>query len=154
MKEETINGIIGVAKQNIIRDGSLMPVVFLEGRDKKIGMVALPQMENEQMKSRVYDLLGNILKQGLTDSYLLLMDSWMVEGKNPGSKPIESVKPSQHPDRQSAITAYHQNDRGESRIYVIPYKKCEDEVVFGEVRKIDNTMKEESIKGAVSEIWK
>ena len=39
MEQEQINTLITIAKQNLLKDGSLTSVAFLEGRDKNLEMM-------------------------------------------------------------------------------------------------------------------
>lgn len=131
MEQEQINTLITIAKQNLLKDGSLTSVAFLEGRDKNLEIVAL-----ECDKEQFLPYLHKKLLSGAYKSYVLMVESWFVS-RNETPK-IDGFVVSEQKDRKEAIVVHFQDEIGRQRVTIIPFERNNKEITFLKEQSTDN----------------
>ena len=98
------DGTTETAKQNLVRDGSVVPVVLLITGNKhnpQVGDIIPIQADSDDEKDQVMrGVQGLILRRGAF-GYITISESWIII-KTTKDPPI-SVKPSKHPESKEAL---------------------------------------------------
>lgn len=94
---------VETAKENLVRDGSVVPVVLLITGNKhnpQVGEIIPIEADSDDEKDQVLQAVrGRILRTGAF-GYITINESWIIiKTKDP---PI-SVKPSKHPESKEAL---------------------------------------------------
>lgn len=124
METKTIEAFKDKAKENLIKDGWLLPIAVLEDRQNKITIIGFTQ-ENKQEENQMKETIRKQLLTGQYKSYLLIQDIWYVITKKP-----TGIKPSQNKDRREAIIIIYQTEEGDKQSVMIPYTKGNNEYKF------------------------
>lgn len=141
MEAKTIEAFKDKAKENLIKDGWLLPIAALEDRQNKITIIGFTQ-ENKQQENQMEETIRKQLLTGQYKSYLLIQDIWYVITKKP-----TGIKPSQNKDRKEAIIIIYQTEEGDKQSIMIPYIKENNEYKF-EKEMISNQL------GKYENIWR
>lgn len=138
--EKILNDFMNVAKQNLEKDGYLMPVAFLVRNFEVIGILGLT-FQDEEEKEIQYIGLGNLAKKNIADGIIVINDVAMRMLKNPTPDEIHAAiydpteRPLSYPEsmRQEAIALiYHNLVTSENQIMLQIYKKNGDIIEYGE----------------------
>lgn len=128
---ETIDHLLEIAVENILRDSELQPVGFFVAGNEVCGVVPLP-FDNAETKRAAVTMLGVIAdKDSTINAVIILSDVWMsISNKEAEAYPI----PSEDPARKEAIVLSCKERDGSESGAVIPYERnAEGKIVsFGE----------------------
>ena len=104
LSREVIEDLLITAKKNLERYGSLQPVLFVQLANGERLAVAVSLSGTGEEKRRVFTDLRTLLqRQGrIVDEAVLLSEGWFVDAQKVVNATL--VPPSQHPQRQEAIT--------------------------------------------------
>lgn len=137
--QEHFEGIVRIAKENLIKDGSLVPVLFvrLDSGTMEVGALDLPHSADER-RAYLFGVGRTLREKGkVIDEAVLVMEGWFVEADKAVS-PL-SVPPSQHPQRQEAIVVIGRDAKKTRLISLIqPFgRNDQHEPIWGQVKVID-----------------
>jgi hypothetical protein len=111
LSQEFVEMVLATAKENLKKDGSLAPVLFLRfrgGAHAIAQLLSLPSTTEE--KEAYFATLGRGLQQAghVLDEAVFVSESWYVAAEK-GERLKLDVAPSQHPKRKEAITIVGRN---------------------------------------------
>lgn len=100
-----VESVLHGAQENLRRDGSLAPVLFVRSHDNELGIIPLDLPNTTEEKYAYFTLVGmGLLAAGKKVSEaLFLSETWYIAAE-PGSPLREEIRPSEHPKRREAIT--------------------------------------------------
>lgn len=100
-----VEGILGHARQNLKKDGSLAPVLFLQFQDGDGGILPLDLSEIYEERQMYFAAIGrSFVSAGKSIAEaLFLSETWYVEAEKNERLTLD-VAPSKHPRRREAIT--------------------------------------------------
>ena len=126
------DGAVETAKENLVRDGSLVPVVLLitgNKHDPKVGEVIPIKADSDKEKDQVLRAVRGRIQRTGAFGYITINESWIII-KAKDDPPI-FVKPSQHSERKEALFVglftydFH-------RAVTIIFERRGDKIVFTE----------------------
>ena len=105
LEQPFVEPILAGAHDNLLREGSLAPVLFVRFQDDELGILPLDLPELTAEKYAYFGLLGMSLAAAGSPvrEALFLSEIWYVAA-SAGSKGEEEIRPSQHPERREAIS--------------------------------------------------
>jgi len=139
MKQEDIDEIIKIVKQNLRKDDNLTPVFFLERREGGKEIIVTPFAE-EKEKEITQALVSKMLKTGNYKSYVFAMDGWY-------STDLEK-RPSENPNKKEALIVNYHEDGNKPMMYFIPYTRTKQ----GRI-KFEEMTTSDKIGGTFAELW-
>lgn len=119
LKQPLVENILATARQNLVQDGHLVPVLFVAFARGKLLAIPLQLPDTPDRKWAYFRQLGRHLQatHGSIREALLVTESWFVDARTaPGAA---TRRPSQHPSRQEAITLNGRNARGDRYTSVV-----------------------------------
>lgn len=124
---EKVNYLKEQAKENLLKDGKVLPVVFgILPSGEAIGVPLT--FENAEEKYEQFSSLQKFFKEKGVTACTTIIESWLVLGKE--EKTLK-VPPSEHPERKECI---YVNGKMPGRTYtiVIPFERKGKDVQFKE----------------------
>lgn len=100
-----VEGILKQAKQNLKRDGTLAPMLFLRFKEGEGGIMPLGLPDTHEERQLYFAVIGmSFLAAGkIIEEALFLSETWYVEAEKNERLTLD-VAPSLHPRRREAIT--------------------------------------------------
>jgi hypothetical protein len=119
LQQPLVETILATARQNLIQEGHLVPVLFVAVAQGIPLIVQLQLPDTSDRKWAYFRQLGRRLQavHGDITEALLLSESWIVDARTaPGAA---TVPPSRHPSRQEAIVLTGRNASGDRYTCVV-----------------------------------
>jgi len=109
LSEETILNMLETGRKNLEKDGSLVPVLFIELSNGQSLMSPLQMPDNSATKYRMFQSIGQKIRaqEGAIKNELLIVETWFVNAQE--APDATKYMPSQHPSRQEAIVLMGRN---------------------------------------------
>lgn len=134
-----VEGILELAKGNLRKDGSLMPVLFLQPHDDKLRILPLDLPPTTEEKYAYFEIIGlAVLSTGKRlDEALFLSETWYVsQDEDPNL--TSDIRPSQHPSRREAISIVGRNAERTRFTFVIePFRHAGKQRFVFEPRTVE-----------------
>ena len=149
LAKEIVETILRGAQENLRRDGSASPVLFLRLESGEKGAIALALPETPSAKAAHFNPMGQVFQRvGIRiHEALFVSESWYVSAKKDKGIAID-VRPSQHPDRKEAIVIVGRNAKRTRHTVVIqPFSRdIELMPVFEEITIAEFNKRPEDLK--------
>lgn len=130
LSESSILGMLAEGRKNLEKDGSLVPMLFIELSNGQIIMSPLQMPDDTATKYRMFQDIGQKIRaqEGASEAALLIVETWYVDAK---AAP-DATK--YMPSRQEAIVLMGRNaDKTRSAIVLQSFTKDEhDALVWSE----------------------
>jgi len=121
----TIDHIIDVAMENLMRDGNLTPVGFFIMGGEVCGIVSLP-FDTPEMKYAAMVALGQVAEKHSADAVIVVSDVWVsTRTMEANDWPI----PSEDPAHQEAIVLACKEKDGSTHVLMTRYVRNDDNKV-------------------------
>jgi hypothetical protein len=133
MNTKQINGLIDVAKINLEKSKSLIPVIFFETRKGQTEVVVMV-WKNEQEKRMFIELMKLRCETGEVKSYLMLNEAWVVSRKKEDFD--TNIRASKELDREECLVATYKDEKGKKMTKMVKFSRKNEQIVFG---KTDTT---------------
>ena len=119
LSRDFVRAILLGADENLQRDGSLQPVLFLRLKNGKRGIVPLELPETHAEKEMYFAGLGLFVARtsGPLDEAVFVSESWYVSPEQ--GTDFSRIRPSRHPLRQEAILISGRNAAETREAFVI-----------------------------------
>lgn len=135
LEKKFVEVILQQARENLQKDGSLVPVLFLNLQDGQQALATLTQLPGTPEEKQLYFAeIGSTIRQGgqNIDEAVFLSESWYVDMQKGGNL---ALPPRQHPQRQEAIMLVGRNaDRSRFTMVVQPFgRDRRNRPVFGKI---------------------
>ena len=139
LAKEFVETILVAAKENLEKDGHLLPALFLQFNDGERTILLLKELpDTTEEKQAYFTALGLFVRsaRGEIREAVFVSEAWYV-GLEDGREDPE-VAPSRHPDRQEAIVIVGRDAGGRRQAFAIqPFARDgQDRPVFGQ-RKME-----------------
>ncbi len=110
MEKSFAEGLLQQARLNLLRDGSLAPVLFVQFQEGEKGVLPLELPENADEKPGYFATLAVVFmgagKQ--LNEALMLSETWYVSKEEDVNLSVD-IRPSEHPQRKEAISLMGRN---------------------------------------------
>ena len=124
LSQQTVDGCLRIARQNLAQDGSLQPILFVRTVGDRTRIIPLTLPDTFEAKARLFVRIGcDLSEQALEPSAaLFLCESWIVAAQEAPS--AMDFPPSEHPAREEAIVAIGRSaDNSRYSQVVQPFKR-------------------------------
>lgn len=113
-------GLLRQARLNLLRDGSLAPVLFVEFQNGEKGILPLELPENPEEKPDYFFTLGLVFVSAgkQLNEALMLSETWYVSKDEDANLSLD-VPPREHPQRREAISLMGRNAGGTCFTFVV-----------------------------------
>ncbi len=125
---EKFGYLIEVAKDNLIRDGNLTPVILLfKGKN---GTTIVPDFKDKESKRMSIDAVKKIIKEKGFKEIVIITEIWFTSGESAEIVMKSNIRPSECALKQEAIIISYCNDKGKKEEKLIPFLKSDKEIIF------------------------
>src|SRR5215213_1486462 len=127
-----VEGILELAEGNLRRDGSLMPVLFLQPHADKLRILPLDLPATTEEKYAYFRIIGlAVLSTGKRlEEALFLSETWYISTEEDRTLTSE-IRPSQHPSKREAISVVGRNaERTHFTFMIEPFHREGKRFVF------------------------
>ena len=128
LTKKTIQDVLVIAKDNLEKDGSLLPVIHVNCKGK-IVIVGLP-LDDLIDRRKLFTGLGIKLRNavGEIDEALFVSETWYYKADKDEKL---DIRPSQHPNKKEAIMLVGRNKSGKKQVLAMqPYIKVKGKYVY------------------------
>ena len=155
MDSKTQATMIRIAKTNLQRDGSLMPVCFMEMSSKVKGKTNLSiiglDFTNAICKNACFRMIKKVVLEKGVKSLLIITDAWRTIKDKGTIENGKFVMPSMDPEREECLCAEY-GDKDGSTWTMIPYKKLESGIQFDKPTTMNYKIGDKDLSGNIPDI--
>lgn len=108
------------ARLNLLRDGSLAPVLFVQFQNHEKGVLPLELPTDPEEKPEYFAIIGLVFASAgkQLNEALMLSETWYVSREEDAALTLE-VRPSEHPQRKEAISMMGRNAQRTRYTFVV-----------------------------------